>query len=120
MTAMKVGTGSWRRESDVMEAERVRRYSWQFWGGDVRAGAWVRWGEGGGGAYAAEEVAHEDYEDAGRDIGAGVEGLEGAALAVFVEDWVVLDAFEDVLGWEGVVCVDVAGEVLGWVGGVPA
>lgn len=31
ITAMKVGMGSWRRESEVMEAERVRRYSWQFW-----------------------------------------------------------------------------------------
>lgn len=37
ITAMKVGTGSWRRESGVMEAERVRRYCWQFWGVLVEA-----------------------------------------------------------------------------------
>ena len=28
--AMKVGTGRWRREAGVMDAVRVRRYSWQF------------------------------------------------------------------------------------------
>lgn len=37
ITAMKVGTGSWRRASGVMEAESVRRYCWQFWGVLVEA-----------------------------------------------------------------------------------
>lgn len=32
MTAIKVGTGSRRRSSGVMEAERALRYCWQFWG----------------------------------------------------------------------------------------
>lgn len=31
MTAMKVESGSLRRASGVMEAERVRRYSWHCW-----------------------------------------------------------------------------------------
>lgn len=32
ITAMNVGTGSWRSASGVMEAETARRYCWQFWG----------------------------------------------------------------------------------------
>jgi hypothetical protein len=31
MTVMKVGVGSARSESGVIEDERVRRNSWQFW-----------------------------------------------------------------------------------------
>lgn len=30
MMAMAVGVGRWRREEGVMEAVRVRMYSWQF------------------------------------------------------------------------------------------
>lgn len=67
ITAMKVGTGSWRRASGVMEAERARRYCWQFW--EVLV---VHHKEKERGTYAAVEVPHEYQEHAARDVGAGV------------------------------------------------
>lgn len=72
ITAMKVGTGSWRRASGVMEAERVRRYCWQFWEG-LAGASWAYLCETGrGGTYAAVEVSHEYQEYAAWDVGAGV------------------------------------------------
>lgn len=35
MTQMKVGWGRARRAEGVMDSERVRRYSWQFWMGGL-------------------------------------------------------------------------------------
>lgn len=77
--------------------------------------------EGGGrGTYAAEEVPNEYYEDAAGDVGAGVDGLEGSALAIFVEYGIVFDSLQDSLGGDDVVGIDVASELGGWVGGVLA
>jgi hypothetical protein len=46
MTVMKVGVGSERRSSGVMDEASVRRYSWQFYRVSVSAmhGVWVGWG----------------------------------------------------------------------------
>jgi len=77
-------------------------------------------GRGRWGAYAAEEVPNKDYEDAAGDVGAGVDGLEGPALAIFVKHGIVFDSLQDGLGGDDVVGVDVAGELGGWVGGVLA
>jgi hypothetical protein len=67
ITAMKVGTGSWRRASGVIEAERARRYCWQFWEELV-----VHRTDMGRGTYAAVEVSHEYQEHTARDVGTGV------------------------------------------------
>lgn len=65
-------------------------------------------------------MSDEDYEDAARDVGAGVDGFEGSASAIFVEYGIVFDSLQDGLGGDGIVGVDVADELGGWVGGVLA
>lgn len=82
---MKVGVGRRRRDSGVMDAVRVRMYSWQFCSNQKNlAVSFLFLSEGmfreergrGGGTYTAEKMPNEDYEDASCDAGSGVEILE--------------------------------------------
>jgi hypothetical protein len=66
--AMKVGTGRARSMAGVMEAVRVRMYSWQFWR-EVVSGMYLlcfrlkSMGRGRGGegeTYTAEEMPYKD------------------------------------------------------------
>jgi hypothetical protein len=64
-------------------------------------------------------VAHEYQKHSACDIGTGIEGFEGDALPVAVEDRVGLDFRQEGLCREHIVCVNVAGKVEGGLG-VPA
>ena len=61
MTIMEVGVGRARRSSGVMEEERVRRYSWQFWRVSMECCRVC------GMTYSTEEVPDEDDQLPRRD-----------------------------------------------------